>query len=53
MNRIPIFDIKQLADREPAHALVAGVDLVVTRYDEEVSVLYGRSNSDDRNRAAR
>ncbi len=31
-----------LADREPAHALVAGVDLVVVRHDETVSVLYGR-----------
>ena len=31
-----------LADREPAYALVAGVDLVVIRYDEKVSVLYGR-----------
>ncbi|MBI1392248.1 MAG: Rieske 2Fe-2S domain-containing protein [Alphaproteobacteria bacterium] len=33
---------RDLKDREPAHALVAGVDLVVVRYDEEVSVLYGR-----------
>lgn len=31
-----------LADRQPAHARVANVDLVVTRYDETVSVLYGR-----------
>ena len=31
-----------LADREPAGARVAGVDLVVVRYDDEVSVLYGR-----------
>jgi glutamate synthase domain-containing protein 2 len=31
-----------LADRAPTYALVAGVDLVVTRYDEAVSVLYGR-----------
>jgi glutamate synthase domain-containing protein 2/nitrite reductase/ring-hydroxylating ferredoxin subunit len=31
-----------LADREPAYALVAGVDLVVIRYDDRVSVLYGR-----------
>lgn len=31
-----------LPDREPVGALVAGVDLVVVRYDEEVSVLYGR-----------
>ncbi|MBT8338008.1 MAG: Rieske (2Fe-2S) protein, partial [Gemmatimonadetes bacterium] len=31
-----------LADRTPSHALVAGVDLVVIRMDDEVSVLYGR-----------
>ena len=31
-----------LPDREPHHARVAGVDLVVVRYDGEVSVLYGR-----------
>jgi glutamate synthase domain-containing protein 2/nitrite reductase/ring-hydroxylating ferredoxin subunit len=32
----------ELVDREPAYALVAGVDLVVVRYDEQVSVLFGR-----------
>ncbi len=31
-----------LEDRIPAYALVAGVDLVVIRYDDSVSVLYGR-----------
>jgi glutamate synthase domain-containing protein 2 len=31
-----------LADRKPAYALVAGVDLVVIRMDDRVSVLYGR-----------
>ncbi len=31
-----------LKDREPTYALVADVDLVVIRYDKEVSVLYGR-----------
>ncbi len=31
-----------LVDRQPAYALVANVDLVVIRYDENVSVLYGR-----------
>lgn len=31
-----------LADRTPSYALVANVDLVVLRYDDEVSVLYGR-----------
>ena len=32
----------ELADRAPAYALVAGVDLVVIRMDDAVSVLYGR-----------
>jgi glutamate synthase domain-containing protein 2/nitrite reductase/ring-hydroxylating ferredoxin subunit len=32
----------ELPDREPTHARVEGVDLVVVRYDENVSVLYGR-----------
>ena len=31
-----------LPDREPIHTRVEGVDLVVIRYDNEVSVLYGR-----------
>ena len=32
----------ELPDREPAYALVANVDLVIIRYDDQVSVLYGR-----------
>ena len=32
----------KLEDRRPAYALVANVDLVVVRYDDQVSVLYGR-----------
>ena len=32
----------ELSDRTPAYALVANVDLVVVRYDDQVSVLYGR-----------
>ena len=42
MNKISIKDWKELQDRQPAYALVAGVDLVVIRYDDKVSVLYGR-----------
>ena len=33
---------EDVEDRKPAYALVEGVDLVVIRYDDEVSVLYGR-----------
>ncbi len=32
----------ELTDRQPAYALVANVDLGVIRYDEQVSVFYGR-----------
>ncbi len=42
MNRIKIAEWSELADREPAGALVGNVDLVVVRYGDEVSVLYGR-----------
>ena len=42
MKKVVIADWVSLQDREPAYALVANVDLVVIRYDNEVSVLYGR-----------
>lgn len=42
MNPTPVAQWTSLEDRKPAYALVGDVDLVVTRYDEEVSVLYGR-----------
>ncbi|KAA3595757.1 MAG: glutamate synthase [Calditrichaeota bacterium] len=32
----------QLEDRKPTYALVANVDLVVVRFDDKVSVFYGR-----------
>ena len=32
----------ELADRQPAYALVGEIDLVVVRFDDQVSVLYGR-----------
>ena len=42
MKAIRIFDFEKLEDRKPKHAQVNGLDLVVIRYGEEVSVLYGR-----------
>ena len=42
MRKVNVAEWEKLEDRRPAHALVAGVDLVVVRFDEEVSVLYGR-----------
>jgi len=42
MNKLAIKKWDELEDRVPAHAIVADVDLVVVRFDESVSVLYGR-----------
>lgn len=42
MKKIAIGKIAEFDDRKPAHALVAGVDLVIVRYDDAVAVLYGR-----------
>lgn len=42
MKKLKVFVVDSLKDREPAYLLVANVDLVVIRYDDEVSVLYGR-----------
>jgi glutamate synthase domain-containing protein 2 len=42
MKKVPIADWPALADRTPAYALVANVDLVVIRKADAVSVLYGR-----------
>ena len=41
-SQIQIAKFSELEDRKPAYALAANVDLVVIRYDENVSVLYGR-----------
>jgi glutamate synthase domain-containing protein 2 len=42
MNKVKVADWQNLEERKPAYALVADVDLVVIRYDDHVSVLYGR-----------
>ena len=41
-NKTSVATWSTLADRTPTYALVANVDLVIVRYDENVSVLYGR-----------
>ena len=41
-NPVKVATWSELADRSPAYALVANVDLVVIRYDDQVSVLFGR-----------
>jgi glutamate synthase domain-containing protein 2 len=42
IRQVKIATWSELPDRQPAYALVANVDLVVIRYDDQVSVLYGR-----------
>jgi methylamine---glutamate N-methyltransferase subunit C len=39
---IQIKSFSELKDREPAYALVKNLDLVIVKYNEYVSVLYGR-----------
>jgi phenylpropionate dioxygenase-like ring-hydroxylating dioxygenase large terminal subunit len=34
--------LEELANRMPSHALVANVDLVLIRFDDQLSVFYGR-----------
>jgi glutamate synthase domain-containing protein 2 len=41
-NPVKVATWSKLEERSPTYALVAGVDLVVIRYDDAVSVLYGR-----------
>ncbi len=41
-KKVSVATWSTLPDREPQYALVANVDLVVVRYGDEVSVLYGR-----------
>lgn len=42
MNKVKLKKFDELKDREPAHAQINGLDLVLVKHDEEVSVLYGR-----------
>ncbi len=42
MNKTSVARVSELPDRTPEYALVADVDLVVVRFDDEVSVFYGR-----------
>ena len=41
-HKVKVATWSELVDRTPTYALVGGVDLVVIRYDDRVSVLYGR-----------
>ncbi|QXP79083.1 MULTISPECIES: glutamate synthase-related protein [Winogradskyella] len=37
-----IAQVSTLENKEPKHALVNGLDLVIVKFDEDISVLYGR-----------
>ncbi|MFQ5604613.1 MAG: glutamate synthase-related protein [bacterium] len=41
-KKTAIYQWDKLQDRQPAYALVRNTDLVIVRYDDNVSVLYGR-----------
>lgn len=41
-QHIPVAQFSKLKDKEAQHALISQTDLVVVRYGDEVSVLYGR-----------
>jgi glutamate synthase domain-containing protein 2 len=42
MKKVALSSWDDLPDRKPQYGLVADVDLVIVRFDEQVSVLYGR-----------
>jgi glutamate synthase domain-containing protein 2 len=42
MEKTIVAKLSELPDRKPAYALVGEVDLVVVRFDEDISVFYGR-----------
>ena len=41
-NKIVVADFNNLEDKKPIYALVSKTDLVIIKYDENVSVFYGR-----------
>jgi glutamate synthase domain-containing protein 2 len=41
-TKISIANLNDLKDRKPTYALVSSTDLVVVKYDENISVFYGR-----------
>ncbi len=42
MNKIKLTNWSALEDRQPKHFLINGLDLVAIRFDDNISVLYGR-----------
>ena len=41
-NPISIIKVSALENKKPTHALVNGLDLVIVKFDDDISVLYGR-----------
>lgn len=41
-NPVSVAKFSGLQQKQPTHALVSSTDLVIIRYEDEVSVLYGR-----------
>lgn len=39
---VVIAQVSKLENKQPEHALVNGLDLVIVKFDEDISVLYGR-----------
>ena len=39
---VVIAQINELINKQPVHALVNGLDLVIVKFDDDISVLYGR-----------
>lgn len=42
MKKISIAKLDELKDRQPQYGIVGEVDLVIVRFDDEISVFYGR-----------
>ncbi len=42
MQKVKIIEFTNLEEKKPTHHLINGLDLVIVRYGDEVSVLYGR-----------
>jgi glutamate synthase domain-containing protein 2 len=42
VNKVNIATLSEIGDRQPVTALIENVDLVIIRWDDNVSVLYGR-----------
>ena len=41
-NKAVVADFDNLEDRKPTYALVSKTDLVIIKYDDNVSIFYGR-----------